>query len=107
MFIKFWVLFFLGCLLNFTSANDPILVCRYRKADPLPAAQPAAGFTCSEEAELNQICASVDDIYTLEVCDYKTGGAVNIYTQWGVRYLYLTQAYANHYLVAFPDGDDL
>ena len=55
-------------------------------------------YQCTADAANDRICSSVNDLYQHVSCETKGGGAVNILTEFNVRYLLLGDAYAAHYL---------
>ena len=81
----------------FLAVNAQIQICKYMFMDPTPAVTTGL-FKCTEHAVEARICSTIDDHYQLQSCEQKGGGAVNILTEFGVRYLLLGDAYSAHYL---------
>ncbi len=89
------VLCFLFCLLP--SAWSQINVCKFQKQTSTPS--PLTGyFRCSVHAVNDRICTSQNEYYAKLSCETQTGGAVNILTEFGTKYLLLGDMYAEHYL---------
>ena len=80
----------------FSAVFAQINVCKFMKI-PTPAAT-TGYYLCTTHAVNDRICEASGDYYELMACETKTGGAVNILTEFGTRYLLLGDAYANHYL---------
>lgn len=77
--------------------NAQIQICKFLLMDPTPSVTLTL-YKCTADAVNDRICASENDYYEKILCEQKGGGAVNILTEFGVRYLLLGDAYANHYL---------
>lgn len=85
----------------FSMALGTIEICKYVLLTSTPS--PTTGYyQCTTAAVADRICSSTSDYYDLIVCEQKTGGAVNIVNEFGVRYLLLGEAYSAHYLSLQP-----
>lgn len=81
----------------FLYSNCLIQICKYVLLTTQPASL-STFYTCSQYGVQDRICSSTNEVYEIVNCEQKNGGAVNILTEFGVKYLYLGDAYAAHYL---------
>ncbi len=88
----------IALLLSLIIINNALIqICKFMYLNPPPATL-STFYTCTQYAVQDRICSSTSDVYEIISCEQKSGGAVNILTEFGVRYLFLGDAYTAHYL---------
>ena len=92
---------FLLLVTLFVASNATIHICKFMFMNPTPSTTSTL-YKCSADAVQDRICGSEDDYYEKISCENKGGGAVNILTEFGIRYLLLGDTYADHYLTLQP-----
>mgnify|MGYP003387035366 CR=1 FL=1 len=91
-----YILFLVIALISVVYGQ--INICKYQLLTETPA-DTYGYYQCTADAVNDRICTSTDDWYQHISCETKSGGAVNILTEFDVRYLLLGDAYAAHYLL--------